>query len=181
MPLWKDKIILTRFLFHWSSCFSYNPEIRCKKLPMLFFANKMDLQDSMSSMRVSQMLRLENIKDKPWHIWWDLCQIFASIYCDSLFPLSFLTTCVNLTEQILETLLSSLLDSYSCWNRCTWIKRADLIQALSHHHLQHFLPSDLLLKDLNGHKKQETARACLLLSYSLYLLLVSTHLSFATD
>uniref|UniRef100_A0A3Q3VWJ5 ADP-ribosylation factor-like protein 6 n=1 Tax=Mola mola TaxID=94237 RepID=A0A3Q3VWJ5_MOLML len=43
-------------------------DIRCKKLPMLFFANKMDLQDSMSSIRVSQMLCLENIKDKPWHI-----------------------------------------------------------------------------------------------------------------
>ncbi|XP_054642678.1 ADP-ribosylation factor-like protein 6 isoform X4 [Dunckerocampus dactyliophorus] len=39
-----------------------------KKLPVLFFANKMDLRDAMSSVKVSQMLCLENIKDKPWHI-----------------------------------------------------------------------------------------------------------------
>ncbi|XP_057708094.1 ADP-ribosylation factor-like protein 6 isoform X3 [Corythoichthys intestinalis] len=43
-------------------------DICCKKLPVLFFANKMDLRDAMSSVKVSQMLCLENIKDKPWHI-----------------------------------------------------------------------------------------------------------------
>ncbi|XP_029315291.1 ADP-ribosylation factor-like protein 6 isoform X1 [Cottoperca gobio] len=43
-------------------------DIRSKKMPVLFFANKMDLRDAMSSVRVSQMLSLENIKDKPWHI-----------------------------------------------------------------------------------------------------------------
>lgn len=56
------------FLSYWTSCLSY-PDIRCKKIPMLFFANKMDLQDAMSSIKVSQMLCLETIKDKPWHIW----------------------------------------------------------------------------------------------------------------
>ncbi|XP_077393233.1 ADP-ribosylation factor-like protein 6 isoform X4 [Festucalex cinctus] len=43
-------------------------DICSKKLPVLFFANKMDLRDAMSSVKVSQMLCLENIKDKPWHI-----------------------------------------------------------------------------------------------------------------
>ncbi|XP_036965359.1 ADP-ribosylation factor-like protein 6 isoform X4 [Acanthopagrus latus] len=43
-------------------------DIRCKRLPVLFFANKMDLDGAMSSVKVSQMLSLENIKDKPWHI-----------------------------------------------------------------------------------------------------------------
>lgn len=47
----------------------YCPDIHSKKVPVLFFANKMDLRDAMSSVKVSQMLRLENIKDKPWHIW----------------------------------------------------------------------------------------------------------------
>uniref|UniRef100_A0A3B3VJU2 ADP-ribosylation factor-like protein 6 n=1 Tax=Poecilia latipinna TaxID=48699 RepID=A0A3B3VJU2_9TELE len=39
-----------------------------KKIPVLFFANKTDLRDALSSVKVSQMLCLENIKDKPWHI-----------------------------------------------------------------------------------------------------------------
>ncbi|XP_030283960.1 ADP-ribosylation factor-like protein 6 isoform X1 [Sparus aurata] len=43
-------------------------DIRCKRVPVLFFANKMDLDSAMSSVKVSQMLSLENIKDKPWHI-----------------------------------------------------------------------------------------------------------------
>uniref|UniRef100_A0A3B5AY38 ADP-ribosylation factor-like protein 6 n=1 Tax=Stegastes partitus TaxID=144197 RepID=A0A3B5AY38_9TELE len=43
-------------------------DIRSKKIPVLFFANKMDLRDAMSSVKVSQMLSLEKIKDKPWHI-----------------------------------------------------------------------------------------------------------------
>ncbi|XP_037542822.1 ADP-ribosylation factor-like protein 6 isoform X2 [Nematolebias whitei] len=43
-------------------------DIHDKKMPVLFFANKMDLRDALSSVKVSQMLRLENIKDKPWHI-----------------------------------------------------------------------------------------------------------------
>uniref|UniRef100_A0A3Q2D527 ADP-ribosylation factor-like protein 6 n=1 Tax=Cyprinodon variegatus TaxID=28743 RepID=A0A3Q2D527_CYPVA len=47
-------------------------DIRNKKIPVLFFANKMDLRDALSSVKVSQMLCLENIKDKPWHI----CNLF---------------------------------------------------------------------------------------------------------
>ncbi|XP_037646151.1 ADP-ribosylation factor-like protein 6 isoform X3 [Sebastes umbrosus] len=43
-------------------------DIRSKKMPVLFFANKTDLRDAMSSVKVSQMLSLENIKDKPWNI-----------------------------------------------------------------------------------------------------------------
>ncbi|XP_056890420.1 ADP-ribosylation factor-like protein 6 isoform X1 [Takifugu flavidus] len=43
-------------------------DIRCRKIPVLFFANKMDLQDAMTSAKVSQMLCLESIQDKPWHI-----------------------------------------------------------------------------------------------------------------
>ncbi|XP_029695895.1 ADP-ribosylation factor-like protein 6 isoform X2 [Takifugu rubripes] len=43
-------------------------DIRCRKMPVLFFANKMDLQDAMTSAKVSQMLCLESIQDKPWHI-----------------------------------------------------------------------------------------------------------------
>lgn len=44
-------------------------DIRCRKIPVLFFANKMDLQDAVTSVKVAQMLCLENIQDKPWHIW----------------------------------------------------------------------------------------------------------------
>lgn len=44
-------------------------DIRTKKIPILFFANKMDLEEAMSSNKVSQLLCLDAIKDKPWHIW----------------------------------------------------------------------------------------------------------------
>ncbi|XP_053312898.1 ADP-ribosylation factor-like protein 6 [Spea bombifrons] len=43
-------------------------DVKHKRIPILFFANKMDLRDSLSSVKVSQMLCLESIKDKPWHI-----------------------------------------------------------------------------------------------------------------
>ena len=37
-------------------------------MPILFLANKMDSNESMSSVKVSQILGLERIMDKPWHI-----------------------------------------------------------------------------------------------------------------
>ncbi|RXM92227.1 ADP-ribosylation factor-like protein 6 [Acipenser ruthenus] len=45
-----------------------HPDIKHRRMPILFFANKMDLRDALSSVKVSQLLCLENIKDKPWHI-----------------------------------------------------------------------------------------------------------------
>ncbi|NXC20088.1 ARL6 protein, partial [Corythaeola cristata] len=45
-----------------------HPDVKHRRLPILFFANKMDLRDAISSVKVSQLLSLENIKDKPWHI-----------------------------------------------------------------------------------------------------------------
>ncbi|KAG8517048.1 ADP-ribosylation factor-like protein 6, partial [Galemys pyrenaicus] len=42
--------------------------IKHRRIPILFFANKMDLRDAVTSVKVSQLLCLENIKDKPWHI-----------------------------------------------------------------------------------------------------------------
>ena len=39
-----------------------------KRIPILFFANKMDLRDALSSVKCSSMLELERIRDKPWHI-----------------------------------------------------------------------------------------------------------------
>ncbi|CDQ89390.1 unnamed protein product [Oncorhynchus mykiss] len=41
---------------------------RMRQMPVLLFANKSDLREAMSSVKVSQLLCLENIKDKPWHI-----------------------------------------------------------------------------------------------------------------
>ncbi|KAF7689415.1 hypothetical protein HF521_012768 [Silurus meridionalis] len=45
-----------------------HPDVKHRRIPILFFANKMDLRDALSSVKVSQLLCLENIKDKPWHI-----------------------------------------------------------------------------------------------------------------
>lgn len=44
-------------------------DIKHRRIPILFFANKMDLRDALTSVKVSQLLCLEDIKDKPWHIW----------------------------------------------------------------------------------------------------------------
>ncbi|KAK7904925.1 hypothetical protein WMY93_017532 [Mugilogobius chulae] len=46
----------------------FHEDIRNKKIPVLFFANKMDLKDAMSSNKITQTLCLGNIQDKPWHI-----------------------------------------------------------------------------------------------------------------
>uniref|UniRef100_A0A8C6X4R1 ARF like GTPase 6 n=1 Tax=Naja naja TaxID=35670 RepID=A0A8C6X4R1_NAJNA len=42
--------------------------LKHRRIPILFFANKMDLRDAVSSVKVSHLLTLENIKDKPWQI-----------------------------------------------------------------------------------------------------------------
>jgi ADP-ribosylation factor-like protein 6 len=45
-----------------------NADLKNKRIPILFFANKMDVRDSLSSVKCSNMLELEKIRDKPWHI-----------------------------------------------------------------------------------------------------------------
>jgi len=45
-----------------------HPDITARRIPILFFANKMDSRDAMSSVKVSQTLGLERLLDKPWHI-----------------------------------------------------------------------------------------------------------------
>ena len=39
-----------------------------KRIPVLFFANKMDVRDALSPVQVSNMLKLEDLNEKPWHI-----------------------------------------------------------------------------------------------------------------
>lgn len=45
-----------------------HPDVANKKIPILFFANKMDLRDSLSSVKIASGLNLDKIMDKPWHI-----------------------------------------------------------------------------------------------------------------
>lgn len=45
-----------------------NNDIKSRKIPILFFANKMDVRDALSSVKCSSVLELEQIRDKPWHI-----------------------------------------------------------------------------------------------------------------
>lgn len=42
--------------------------IKSKKLPILFFSNKMDLPSAMTTVECSTQLKLETITDKPWNI-----------------------------------------------------------------------------------------------------------------
>lgn len=43
-------------------------DIKNRRIPVLFFANKVDCRDALTCVKVSSMLQLENISDKPWHI-----------------------------------------------------------------------------------------------------------------
>ena len=43
-------------------------EVKDKRIPILFFANKMDARDSVSSVKCSHLMGLETLRDKPWHI-----------------------------------------------------------------------------------------------------------------
>jgi ADP-ribosylation factor-like protein 6 len=45
-----------------------NESLSEREVPILFFANKMDLQGSMDAAKVASSLELENITDRPWHI-----------------------------------------------------------------------------------------------------------------
>jgi ADP-ribosylation factor-like protein 6 len=43
-------------------------DIRDRRIPILFLANKMDSRDALSSVRCSTTLELSHIENKPWHI-----------------------------------------------------------------------------------------------------------------
>ncbi|XP_041347814.1 ADP-ribosylation factor-like protein 6 [Gigantopelta aegis] len=45
-----------------------HPDIKKRRIPVLFFANKKDLRDAVSSVKCSTLLGLSQIKEKPWHI-----------------------------------------------------------------------------------------------------------------
>lgn len=45
-----------------------HPDICKRRVPVLFFANKMDLRDAVSSVKVSSLMGLDSIKDNPWQI-----------------------------------------------------------------------------------------------------------------
>mmetsp|Transcript_32733 Transcript_32733/g.101333 ORF Transcript_32733/g.101333 Transcript_32733/m.101333 type:complete len:119 (-) Transcript_32733:468-824(-) len=43
-------------------------DICSKPLPIIFFANKMDIPGALTPLECSQQLELERISDRPWHI-----------------------------------------------------------------------------------------------------------------
>lgn len=45
-----------------------HPDLAGRRVPILFFANKMDSRDAVSSVKVSTLMGLEDIRDKAWHI-----------------------------------------------------------------------------------------------------------------
>lgn len=45
-----------------------HPDLEHKSIPILFYANKMDFVDALSSVKIAAALGLEKIDDKPWHI-----------------------------------------------------------------------------------------------------------------
>ncbi|XP_055838024.1 ADP-ribosylation factor-like protein 6 [Episyrphus balteatus] len=45
-----------------------HPDLENRRVPILFYGNKMDCADALSSVKIAAALGLENIEDKPWHI-----------------------------------------------------------------------------------------------------------------
>ncbi|XP_062134064.1 ADP-ribosylation factor-like protein 6 isoform X2 [Drosophila sulfurigaster albostrigata] len=45
-----------------------HPDLCNRTVPILFYGNKSDLEDSLSNVKIAAALGLDNIKDKPWHI-----------------------------------------------------------------------------------------------------------------
>lgn len=45
-----------------------HPEMTGRTVPILFLANKMDLREALSTVKIASAFGLEKIKDKPWHI-----------------------------------------------------------------------------------------------------------------
>ncbi|XP_050413374.1 ADP-ribosylation factor-like protein 6 [Patella vulgata] len=45
-----------------------HPDVKNRRIPILFFANKMDMREAVSSVKCSSLMGLELIRDKPWHI-----------------------------------------------------------------------------------------------------------------
>ena len=45
-----------------------HPDIISRNIPILFFANKMDIRDALSDVGVSYALGLDSITNKSWHI-----------------------------------------------------------------------------------------------------------------
>lgn len=43
--------------------------IKERHIPILVYANKMDIRDSLSAVKCSQMLGLDASIKKPWNIW----------------------------------------------------------------------------------------------------------------
>ena len=48
--------------------FLNHKDVKEKSLPILFFANKMDVHSSLTPVDCMQLLNLDSIKNKPWHI-----------------------------------------------------------------------------------------------------------------
>ena len=48
--------------------FNNNVAISSRRIPILFYANKMDIPGALSECEVSKEMSLEIIKDRPWNI-----------------------------------------------------------------------------------------------------------------
>eukprot|EP00118_Oscarella_pearsei_P014056 m.118015 g.118015 ORF g.118015 m.118015 type:complete len:159 (+) comp37637_c0_seq1:226-702(+) len=42
--------------------------IKSRRVPILFYANKMDCKEALSAVKVSTLMSMDTIKNKPWHI-----------------------------------------------------------------------------------------------------------------
>lgn len=60
---------MSNFCFLVFFCFVFLfPDISGRSIPILFFANKMDMPKALTPAQVSEALELNKITDRPWHI-----------------------------------------------------------------------------------------------------------------
>ncbi|KAJ8608161.1 hypothetical protein CTAYLR_010306 [Chrysophaeum taylorii] len=43
-------------------------DVNANPIPIIFFANKMDIKDAMTALECSQLLELDRITNRPWHV-----------------------------------------------------------------------------------------------------------------
>jgi signal recognition particle receptor subunit beta len=53
----------------------YEIVVKGRIVPILIFANKMDISGALSAAECSDALELQRIKDKPWQIWYFMQKI----------------------------------------------------------------------------------------------------------
>lgn len=65
------------YIISWLTCMIV--VVKGSTVPILIFANKMDISGALTAAECSEALDLQLIKDRPWQIWYDSNNLFSSV------------------------------------------------------------------------------------------------------